>query len=63
MLICVAETKDRSTVVIAFVNGTYILRTLDEGHSATLYGVIQTLADICSLNRKEDDQYEQEEQK
>ena len=62
-LVCVAETKERSTVVIAFVNGTYILRTLDGEHSATLYGVIQTLADICSLNRKEGDQHEQEEQK
>lgn len=61
VLICVAETEEKSTVVIAFVNGTYILRTLDEGNSATLYGVIQTLADICSLNRKEDNQHEQEE--
>jgi hypothetical protein len=60
-LICVAETKDRSTVVIAFVNGTYILRTLDEGNSETLHGVIQTLVDICSLNRKEGEQHEQEE--
>jgi hypothetical protein len=63
MLICVALTKDRSTIVIAFVNGTYILRTLDEGNSETLHGVIQTLVDICSLNRKEGEQHEQEEQK
>lgn len=62
LLICVAETNDKSTIVIAFVNGTYILQTMDNGYTATLYEVIQKLVAVCNPNRKEIDQYGQEAQ-
>ena len=62
-VICVAETEARCTIVIAFVNGTYILHTLDEGYSASLYEVIQSLMNICVKAREEVEQNGQEENK
>ena len=61
-VICVAETEARCTIVIAFVNGTYILHTLDEGYTATLYEAIEGLMSICIKTREEAEQHGQEEQ-
>ena len=57
--ICVAQTAENDTIIIAFVNGIYILETFDYAYNITLFNVIEKLTYINV--KEESDNVEKEE--
>ena len=63
IIICIAETDFKSTIVIAFIDGIYFLQSFDNEYSVTLHDVFKTLVNVCGEHKKEVDLHEQEEKK
>ena len=53
LFVCILETTDKNTFVLAFVNGFYLIETYDFEYTVTLYSIIETLLKTTKSDGKE----------